>query len=57
VIEEAATRGVETVDFGYGELPYKTRFGNATYRVSGGGVWASRLGSATRSLYRRARYR
>jgi CelD/BcsL family acetyltransferase involved in cellulose biosynthesis len=51
-MEEAATRGVEMVDFGYGDDRYKQRFGNATYSVSGGGVWASRLGSAARSFYR-----
>jgi CelD/BcsL family acetyltransferase involved in cellulose biosynthesis len=56
LMEEAATRGVEMVDFGYGDDRYKQRFGNATYSVSGGGVWASRLGSAARSFYRRARY-
>jgi CelD/BcsL family acetyltransferase involved in cellulose biosynthesis len=57
LFEEATTRGVEIIDFGYGDDQYKQRFGNATYSVSGGGVWASRLGSATRSLYRRAKYR
>lgn len=57
LFEEAANRGVEMVDFGYGDDRYKQRFGNATYSVSGGGVWASCLGSAARSLYRRARYR
>src|ERR1700745_632220 len=57
LFEEAATRGGEIVDFGYGDDRYKQRFGNATYSVSGGGVWASRLGSAARSLYRGARYR
>ena len=56
LFEEAAIRGVEIVDFGYGDEQYKQRFGNATYTVSGGGVWASRLGSAARSLYRRVRY-
>jgi CelD/BcsL family acetyltransferase involved in cellulose biosynthesis len=57
LFQEAAKRGVEMVDFGYGDDRYKQRFGNATYSVSGGGVWASRLGSAARSFYRRARYR
>jgi CelD/BcsL family acetyltransferase involved in cellulose biosynthesis len=56
LFEEAAARRVDMVDFGYGDDRYKERFGNATYSVSGGGVWASRLGSAARSLYRRARY-
>lgn len=57
LFEEAAKRGVEMVDFGYGNNQYKQRFGNATYGVGGGGVWASRLGSTARSLYRRARFR
>ena len=57
LFEEAATRGVEIVDFGYGQNEYKQRFANASYQVSGGGVWASRLGSAARSFYRKARYR
>jgi len=57
LFEDAAARGVEMVDFGYGLMPYKKQFGNATYQVSGGGVWASRLGSAARALYRKARYR
>jgi CelD/BcsL family acetyltransferase involved in cellulose biosynthesis len=57
LIEEGASRGVEVVDFGYGDLHYKQRFGNAEYIVTGGGVWGSRLGSAARSLYRKAKYR
>lgn len=57
LFEDAAARGVEVVDFGYGDNPYKQWFGNATYSVSGGGVWASRLGSAARSLYRKAKFR
>jgi CelD/BcsL family acetyltransferase involved in cellulose biosynthesis len=55
--EEAARRGVEIVDFGYGDDKQKVEFGNASYPVSGGAVWASRLESAARSVYRRARYR
>jgi CelD/BcsL family acetyltransferase involved in cellulose biosynthesis len=57
LFEEAATRGVEIIDFGYGQDQYKQRFANASYQVSGGGVWASRVGSAARSFYRKARYR
>lgn len=56
LIEEAVARGVQMIDFGYGHDRYKQWFGNATYSVSGGGVWASRLESAARALYRRARY-
>lgn len=56
-IEEAAARGVETVDFGYGDDQQKRYFGNGTYRVDGGAVWASRVESAARSLYRKTRFR
>lgn len=57
LFEEAASRGVEIIDFGIGAERYKQWFGNGSYRVGGGGVWASRLESSARSLYRRARYR
>ena len=56
-LEEARRRGVEIIDFGYGDTAQKREFGNASYRVSGGAVWASRVESAARSLYRRTRYR
>lgn len=56
-LEEAHRRGVEIIDFGYGNDHYKREFGNASYRVDSGAVWASRLESAARSLYRRARSR
>ena len=54
---ESVKRGVEMVDFGYGDNQYKEWFGNSTYSTNGGGVWASRLGSAARVLYRRTRFR
>jgi CelD/BcsL family acetyltransferase involved in cellulose biosynthesis len=61
LIRDAASHGIRMVDFGVdhivGTNTYKDRFRNATYELSGGGVWASRLGAAGRSLYRRARYR
>jgi CelD/BcsL family acetyltransferase involved in cellulose biosynthesis len=57
VFKEAAAHGVEMVDFGYWSLKYKQWFGNATYEVTGGAVWASRLEGAARSLYRRAKHR
>jgi len=57
LIEEAATRGVTSVDFGFGKFSYKPRLGNSTYTVHGGCVWPSRIESAARSLYRRARFR
>jgi CelD/BcsL family acetyltransferase involved in cellulose biosynthesis len=53
---EAAERGVEIADFGYGNDQYKQRFANGVHTVTGGGVWASRLGAAARSFYRRARF-
>ncbi len=56
LIEEAATRGVTSVDFGVGEFSYKQRLGNSTYTVNGGCVWPSRMESAARSWYRRARF-
>jgi CelD/BcsL family acetyltransferase involved in cellulose biosynthesis len=57
LMEEAATRGVASVDFGFGHFGYKERLGNSTYTVHGGAVWPSRLESAARSLYRRAVFR
>jgi CelD/BcsL family acetyltransferase involved in cellulose biosynthesis len=57
VIAESAERGVGIVDMGYGDTEAKRRFRNREYSVSGGGVWASRLGGAARSLYRKARFR
>jgi CelD/BcsL family acetyltransferase involved in cellulose biosynthesis len=61
LIRDAATHGIRMVDFGADHTvvtnTYKDRFRNATYEVSGGGVWASRLGATARSLYRRALYR
>ena len=53
----AAESGVEIVDFGYGVDAYKPRFASGADTVGGGGVWASRLGGAARSLYRNARFR
>jgi CelD/BcsL family acetyltransferase involved in cellulose biosynthesis len=56
IFEEAPERGVEISDFGYGNDLYKTRFASGVHTVVGGGVWASRLGAAARSFYRRARF-
>jgi hypothetical protein len=53
---EAPQRGVEIADFGYGNDLYKQRFGSGVHTVTGGGVWASRLGTAARSIYRKARF-
>ena len=57
LFEEAAARGVETLDFGYSDKRYKQRFGTGSYMVGAGAVWASRLESAARSAYRRTRFR
>jgi CelD/BcsL family acetyltransferase involved in cellulose biosynthesis len=57
LFEEAAARGVQILDFGYGDDRYKQRFGNGSYMVGGGAVWARRLESAARSVYRRTRFR
>lgn len=56
LFEEAAARGVKILDFGYREYRYKQRFGNGSYMVGGGAVWASRLESGARSVYRRTRF-
>lgn len=57
VAEEAAGHGVTRIDFGWGENSYKRRLGNASYAVSGGAVWASRVEATGRSIYRQLRYR
>jgi CelD/BcsL family acetyltransferase involved in cellulose biosynthesis len=60
-IRSASARGVKMLDFGAdfnaAADSFKDRLGNGTYEVSGGGVWASRLEAAGRSLYRTAKYR
>jgi len=53
---EAPERGVDIADFGYGKDLYKQRFGSGVQTVTGGGAWASRLGTAARSIYRKARF-
>ena len=61
LFKNAATYGIRMVDFGADRSlvtnTYKDQFRNATYDVSGGGVWSSRLGATARSLYRKALYR
>jgi CelD/BcsL family acetyltransferase involved in cellulose biosynthesis len=57
LFEAAAERGVEIIDFGYGNDRWKPRFSSGVKTVSGGGVWTSRLGGAARSLYRKVRFR
>jgi CelD/BcsL family acetyltransferase involved in cellulose biosynthesis len=55
-VEQAVTLGIELIDFGHGTNSFKQRLRNSTYDVVGGAVWASRLDSAARSLYRRTRF-
>ncbi len=61
LIRDAATHGITMVDFGADhtvqENTYKDRFRNATYELSGGAVWASRMEAKARSIYRSAKYR
>jgi CelD/BcsL family acetyltransferase involved in cellulose biosynthesis len=57
VAEGAARHGITRIDFGYGTDSYKRRLGNVSYTAGGGGVWASRLEAAGRSIYRRLRFR
>jgi CelD/BcsL family acetyltransferase involved in cellulose biosynthesis len=59
-IRDVAAHDIKMLDLGAdftGGTSYKHRFGNASYELSGGGVWASRLGAAVRSLYRTVKYR
>ena len=61
LIRDASAHGITMVDFGADhtvqENTYKDRFRNATYELSGGAVWASRIEAKARSMYRQARYR
>jgi CelD/BcsL family acetyltransferase involved in cellulose biosynthesis len=53
IAEEAASRGVTRIDFGYGQHDYKFRLANDSYPVAGGAVWASRTDEVARKIYRR----
>jgi CelD/BcsL family acetyltransferase involved in cellulose biosynthesis len=61
LIRDAVTHGINMVDFGTDytvtENTYKDRFRNATYELTGGAVWASRIEAKARSIYRMAKYR
>jgi CelD/BcsL family acetyltransferase involved in cellulose biosynthesis len=61
LIRDATAHGITMIDFGANhteqEHTYKERFRNATYELSGGAVWASRMEAKARSIYRSARYR
>ena len=54
--EEAANRGVDRIDLGYGQHSYKFRLATGSYPVAGGAVWASRAEDVGRSIYRRLVY-
>jgi len=61
LIRDAVAHGITMIDFGADytvvENTYKDRFRNATYELSGGAVWASRIEAKARSIYRMAKYR
>lgn len=61
LIRDSAARDITMVDFGADhtvqEHTYKDRFRNATYELSGGAVWASKIEAKARSIYRSAKYR
>ena len=56
IVEEAARQGITRIDLGYGEDSVKRRLRNVSYLASGGGVWASRVEGAGRSIYRRLKF-
>jgi CelD/BcsL family acetyltransferase involved in cellulose biosynthesis len=53
IAEEAASRAITLIDFGYGQHDYKFRLANGSYPVAGGAVWASRAEQLAREAYRR----
>jgi len=53
VAEEASSRGITRIDFGYGEDSYKLHLTTEAYEVAGGAVWASRTEQFGREMYRR----
>ena len=53
IAEEAASRGIRLIDFGYGQHGYKLSLANGSYPVAGGAVWASRIEKLARGAYRR----
>lgn len=61
LIRNAKAHDITTIDFGADctvvTNTYKDWFRNATYELSGGGVWASRIEAKARSVYRQVRYR
>jgi CelD/BcsL family acetyltransferase involved in cellulose biosynthesis len=55
LLEEAASRGIGTVDLGRGQAEYKNALANASYPAAGGAVWAFGAEAAGRRLYRNLR--
>ena len=53
VAEEASSRGVTRIDFGYGGDSYKLHLTTESHLVAGGAVWASRTEQFGREIYRR----
>ena len=53
---EAARRGFDWIDLGYGQDAFKQGLANASYGVTSGAVWASRVEGAGRAAYRRLLY-
>jgi len=53
VAEEASSRGVTRIDFGYGGDRYKLHLTTESHAVVGGAVWASRTEQFGRAVYRR----
>ena len=53
IAEEAASRGVMLIDFGYGQHDYKFRLASGSYPVAGGAVWASQIEELARGAFRK----
>jgi hypothetical protein len=64
VVRAAAASGIQRIDFGYGEEPYKLRIANRTSQLAcgqvGGSAWQWQLGrmmDAAHRHVRKSRYR
>jgi CelD/BcsL family acetyltransferase involved in cellulose biosynthesis len=58
--EQAASRGINRIDLGYGQHSYKFHLANDSYPVAGGAVWAAptaELEQRARNFYRQVRDR
>jgi len=54
IAEEAPRHGVTLIDIGWGDDAYKRSLSNGSYPIFGGTIWANRLESGARALYRQA---